>query len=93
MNTVCLVAATLMLLTILLGLGLVFRRPGHADCVLAALLFGTTGVALVLVLGKALDLSGTLDIALVLALLAVIFCVAFGLRGWPTHGPGKDGAS
>jgi multicomponent Na+:H+ antiporter subunit F len=75
--------ALVLLLTIVAGVVYVTTRPGGADSVLAALLFGTTGVALVLVLGQALDLARTVDIALVLALLAAVLGVAFVLRGWP----------
>ena len=39
-------AAVVLLLTIVLGLGHVFRQPGRAESLLAALLFGSTGVAL-----------------------------------------------
>lgn len=86
------VAVTL-LLTIVLGLAHVFRQPGRADSLLAALLFGTTGAALVLVLGRALGVPGALDIALVFALLAAVLGVAFVLRGWPDDEPdeGRDG--
>ena len=78
-------AAVVLLLTIVLGLGHVFRQPGRAESLLAALLFGSTGVALVLVLGKGLGLDRALDIALVFALLAAVLGVAFVLRGWPEN--------
>ena len=83
-------AAVALLLTIVLGLGHVFRQPGRADSLLAALLFGSTGVALVLVLGKGLGLDRALDIALVFALLAAVLGVAFVLRGWPDDDPKED---
>ena len=83
-------AAVVLLLTIVLGLGHVFRQPGRADSLLAALLFGSTGVALVLVLGKGLGLDRALDIALVFALLAAVLGVTFVLRGWPEDDPQED---
>ena len=83
-------AAVVLLLTIVLGLGHVFRQPGRADSLLAALLFGSTGVALVLVLGKGLRLDRALDIALVFALLAAVLGVAFVLRGWPDDDSKED---
>lgn len=86
MTALYLGAAVVLLLTIVLGLAHVFRQPGRADSLLAALLFGSTGVALVLVLGKALDMERALDIALVLGLLAAVLGVAFVLRGWPEDG-------
>jgi multicomponent Na+:H+ antiporter subunit F len=82
--------AVVLLLTIVLGLGHVFRQPGRADSLLAALLFGSTGVALVLVLGQGLGLARVLDIALVFALLAAVLGVAFVLRGWPENDSKED---
>jgi multicomponent Na+:H+ antiporter subunit F len=82
--------AVVLLLTILLGLGHVFRQPGRADSLLAALLFASTGVALVLALGKGLGMDRALDIALVFALLAAVLGVAFVLRGWPEDDSEED---
>ncbi|MHC1768123.1 MAG: multiple resistance and pH regulation protein F [Verrucomicrobiia bacterium] len=84
-------AALVLLATILLGLTHVFRQPGRADSLLAAVLFGSTGVALVLVLGKGLRMERALDIALVFALLAAVLGVAFVLRGWPEEDDEEDG--
>lgn len=75
--------ALVLLLTIIAGVGFVISRPGNSDSMLAALLFGTTGVALVLVLGQALAMPRAVDIALVMALLAAVLGIAFALRGWP----------
>jgi multicomponent Na+:H+ antiporter subunit F len=83
-------AAVALLLTIVLSLGYVFRQSGRADSLLAALLFGTTGVALVLVLGKGLGMARALDIALVFALLAAVLGAAFVLRGWPEDDAQED---
>jgi multicomponent Na+:H+ antiporter subunit F len=83
MSALYLGAAFALLLTIGLGLSHVFRQPGRADSLLAVLLFGSTGVALVLLLGKGLGGERALDIALVFALLAAVLGVAFVLRGWP----------
>ena len=83
-------AAVALLLTIVLSLGHVFRQPGRADSLLAALLFGSTGVALVLVLGQGLGLARALDIALVFALLAAVLGVAFVMRGWPDDDSTED---
>ena len=57
---------------------------------LAALLFGSTGVALVLALGQGLGMPSALDIALVFALLAAVLGVAFVLRGWPEDDSKED---
>lgn len=86
-------AALVLLLTIVVGLGHVFRQPGRVDSLLAALLFGTTGVALVLALGKGLDLDRAVDIALVFALLAAVLGVAFVRRGWPDDPSREDPGS
>ena len=88
MSALYLSAAVALLLTIVLSLGYVFRQPGRADSLLAALLFGSTGVALVL--GKGMGLDRALDIALVFALLAAVLGVAFVLRGWPDDDPKED---
>ena len=90
MNALDVGLAVVLLATIILGLGHVFRQPGRAESLLAALLFGSTGVALVLVLGKGLGMDRALDIALVFALLAAVLGVAFVLRGWPGDDPKKD---
>ena len=90
MTAFYLIAAVVLLLTIILGLGHVFRQPGRAESLLAALLFGSTGVALVLVLGKGLGMQRALDIALVFALLAAVLGVAFVLRGWPEDDTQED---
>ena len=90
MNDALLAVALVLLLTIVGGLGCVLRGPGRADSLLAALLFGTTGVGMILVLAKALALPRALDVALVFALLAAILGVAFVLRGWADDDPKED---
>lgn len=90
MNTFYLGVALVLLATIVLGLGHVFRQPGRAESLLAALLFGSTGVALVLVLGEGLGLERALDVALVFAMLAAVLGVAFVLRGWPDDDPKEE---
>ena len=68
---------TVLLATLLLGLVRVVRGPDAADRMLSAQLFGTTGVAILLIQAVATDASGLLDVALVLAVLAPITAVAF----------------
>ena len=67
----------LLLLTLLLGLIRVFRGPSRADRMLAAQLFGTTGVATVLILALVTGTEALFDVALVMAVLAPITSVAF----------------
>lgn len=90
MNVFYFGVALVLLATIILGLGHVFRQPGRAESLLAALLFGSTGTALVLVLGEGLGLERALDIALVFALLAAVLGVTFVVRGWPDGGSRED---
>ncbi|MGE5306861.1 MAG: multiple resistance and pH regulation protein F [Alphaproteobacteria bacterium] len=83
--------ALFLFLTVIAGVAFVISRPASVDSMLAAFLFGTTGVALVLVIGKALNLPRAIDVALVLALLAAVLGAAFALRGWPEE-PSQDQA-
>jgi multicomponent Na+:H+ antiporter subunit F len=75
-----LAAALGVLLTLLAALPRVLRGPSAADRMLAAQLFGTAGVAFVLLLGKAADSPALLDVALVLALLAAVAITALTRR-------------
>ena len=82
MQIIILTAATLLMLTIIAGLIRVIRGPTSADRMMAAQLFGTTGVAILLLLSQALDTQNLQNVALVFALLAGIMGVAFVRRGW-----------
>jgi len=82
MQIIILTAATLLMLTIIAGLIRVIRGPTSADRMMAAQLFGTTGVAILLLLSQALDTQNLQNVALVFALLAAIMGVAFVRRGW-----------
>ena len=62
--------AVALLLTMLLGLWRVVKGPALLDRLLAVQLFGSTGVALCLVLAQALNQPALRDVALVLAVLA-----------------------
>ncbi len=74
------ITVTWLLLTLVLGLVQIWRGPRPADRILASQLFGTTGVAVLLVLATLQDLPALRDVALVLALLAVLATVAFVTR-------------
>jgi multicomponent Na+:H+ antiporter subunit F len=80
MNIVYLACAVFLLLTLALGAVRIARGPTESDRMLSAQLFGTTGVAILLVLSRALDEPRTVDVALVFALLAVIAAIAFARR-------------
>lgn len=58
------------------------RGPTAADRMLVSLLFGSTGVGVLLLLAFASDDSVLLDVALVLALLAAVSGVAFAARAF-----------
>jgi multicomponent Na+:H+ antiporter subunit F len=69
--------ALFLLLTVLVGLVRVARGPTFADRMLVAQLFGTTGVAVLLILAAAPGSAPLRDVALVFSLLATISVVAF----------------
>ncbi len=66
-----------LLLSILAGLVRIFRGPEPAERMLAAQLFGTAAVAILLVLSQLMAMPALLDVAMVFALLAAITLVAF----------------
>ena len=82
MNEFNLAMAVVLLFTIVAGLTRIVRGPTPGDRMLAAQLFGTTGVAVVILLAFALDTPRLLDLALVFAVLAAVVGIAFALRGW-----------
>lgn len=74
--------AAVLMITVIAGLIRVERGPNPADRMLAAQLFGTTGVAMLLLLAEATDVPALRDVALVFALLAAMAAVAFVKRAW-----------
>jgi multicomponent Na+:H+ antiporter subunit F len=72
------------------GLVRVLRGPRLADRLLAALLFGTTGVALLLTLAAAHDAPALRNVALVFMLLALLAVVAFVRSGKAPDGRADD---
>lgn len=72
--------ALFLLLNLAGGLVRILRGPAPADRMLAAQLFGTTGVAILLVLSAATDVRGLRDVALVFALLAPVNAIVFVTR-------------
>ena len=79
--------ALFLLLNLTGGLARVWRGPTPADRMLAAQLFGTTGVAIMLLLAEASSIAALRDVALVLALLTAMATVVFVRRVWapPAH--------
>lgn len=82
--------ACFLLLTMLIGLIRVFRGPEPEDRLAAMQLFGTTGVAVLLLLAAAFNAPALRNTALIFALLAVLAVVAFvrapGVRTDPGDG-------
>jgi multicomponent Na+:H+ antiporter subunit F len=72
--------ALFLLANVLGGLLRILRGPTPADRMLAAQLFGTTGVAVLLVAAEGMSAPSLRDGALVLALLAAVASVAFTSR-------------
>ena len=90
MTSIWWIAACGILLNIAVSLGITAKRRTSADSLLAVLLFGTAGVALVLILAQAQDRERAVDIALVLALLAAVLGIAGERLGWFDDSTGGD---
>ncbi|WP_295543599.1 monovalent cation/H+ antiporter complex subunit F [uncultured Thiohalocapsa sp.] len=75
-----LVMALVLLLTMSAGLVRVVIGPTPADRMMAAQLLGTSGIAVLLLLGLALEVPALLDVALIFALLAAVSVAAFTRR-------------
>ena len=82
MNIFYLSMALIILITVITGLYRILRGPTGADRMLAAQLFGTCGVAIMLLLAKGLNEPVIEDIALIYGLLGVLSTVAFVQRAW-----------
>jgi multicomponent Na+:H+ antiporter subunit F len=83
-----LILASFLLFNVIAGLVRVLRGPTAPDRMLAAQLFSTTGVAVLILLARAMNMPSLLDVALIFALLAAVAVVAFVMR---FLGPASDG--
>ena len=86
-------AALLVLLLTAIGLLRLLRGPGQADRVMSAQIFGTGGVAVLMLVAAAGD-SAALDVALLLALLSAFVSLAFAVfadRSNASPASGKGG--
>lgn len=90
MKILYLALALFLLLNLGAGMWRVLRGPTAADRMLAAQLFGTTAVAMLLILAQAYGNAALRDVALVFALLAAVTAVAFVRRSWPGQEAGHD---
>ncbi|MBD3619069.1 MAG: pH regulation protein F [Chromatiales bacterium] len=82
MTDLPLALALFLLANLAVALWRVLRGPTQADRMLVAVLFGTTGVAILLLLAEAQAMPALVDAALVFALLAAIAGAAFSVRAW-----------
>jgi multicomponent Na+:H+ antiporter subunit F len=83
-----LVAALLVLATVVVGLVRVLRGPGIVDRIMAAQLLGTGGIAALLLAGVATATPALADAALTLALLAAFATVAMAHAAPPGEDEG-----
>ena len=82
--------ATIFLLFTLAGaLWRTVRGPSAADRLMTAQLFGTTGVALLLLLAESLGMPALRDVALIFALLAILVVLTFVRNS--RRQPGREG--
>ena len=77
--------ALFLLLNLAVGMWRVLRGPSAADRMLACQLFGTTAVAILLLLAQTYNSPALRDVALLFALLAAVTVVAFVRRVWLNH--------
>lgn len=88
MNGLDLAVALFLLGNLVVALLAAARGPTAADRMLMALLFGSIGTGILVLLAQAMRIPALVDVALVLALLAAIGGVAFARRAW--QGDGHD---
>lgn len=77
MNEFYLIIVVFLLLNILAGLLRIIKSTSMSDRMLALQLFGTTGVAILILLAEAVAEPALRDVALIFALLAVLAMVAY----------------
>lgn len=90
MSSLPLAIALFLLLNLVAALWRAARGPTPADRMLAALLFGTTGVCILTLLAFAGGGTALIDVALTLALLAAITGLAFAQRAWESPPENDD---
>jgi multicomponent Na+:H+ antiporter subunit F len=83
MQTLYFALALFLLLNLGAGMWRILHGPSVADRMLATQLFGTTAVAILLLLAQATENPAARDVALLFALLAAVTAVAFVRRAWP----------
>ena len=91
MQVFYLTLSSFLLLNILAGLYRVMQGPTPADRMVAAQLFGTTGVAILLLLAQALDAPYIRNAALLFALLMIMAVLSFVRKTAPQNSHKGDG--
>lgn len=74
--------ALILLVAVAIGMIRVFLGPTTADRMISAQLFGSCGLAILLLLYRGLNAPVLLDVALVFALLAALATMTFVRRAW-----------
>ena len=77
MTLALMTAALFLIINLLVGLVRLYRGPGRADRIQALLLFGTSTVAVLLLLAYAQQRETLIHVALILVMLAAIASIAF----------------
>lgn len=77
MSAFYMAAALFILLAVAGGLARILRGPGSADRLMAAQITGSGGVAVLVLLAAAMQQPAIIDVALMLAILAVFASVGF----------------
>ena len=75
-----LIGLALLLVTLLLGLLRALRGPDLEDRLMSVLLFGTGGVAMLMLMSVLLAMPALIDVALILALLGAVAAAAMTRR-------------
>ena len=92
MDDFLLASSGFVLVMVAIGLVRVMRGPARSDCMMAAQLLGTGGIAALLLMATATQVTALVDVALVLALLAAFASVAFVISGSRSQ-PGEQEAA
>ena len=90
MSTLAMAVALFLLANLVIALIAAARGPTPADRMLMAMLFGTTGTAILVLLGTVGGGTALVDVALVLALLAASGGIACAKRAWHVEENGRD---
>lgn len=77
MTTYLIILSGILLIILLIGLYAIISGPSQTDKMLACQLFGTVGVAILMLLAVVQEQHSLLNTALILALLAPLTLIAF----------------